>query len=100
MTAKGRISAGCPDMAEGAEPMTLLPIVTRDFQEGRLMFKKFAFIAIAAAISSAAVISSSAPVAAQGISVQLGNGGGGYRGHRDGYRGDGYRRGRPEYVRR
>ena len=64
------------------------------------MFKKFAFIAVAAAISSAAVISSSAPVAAQGISVQLGNGGGGYRGHRDGYRGDGYRRGRPEYVRR
>lgn len=65
------------------------------------MFKKFAFIAIAAAISSAAVISSAAPVAAQGISVQLGNGGGGYRGgHRDGYRGDGYGRGRAEYVRR
>ncbi|CAN5461325.1 hypothetical protein BH11PSE4_BH11PSE4_41150 [soil metagenome] len=63
------------------------------------MFKKFAFIAVAAVISSGAVVASAAPAAAQGISVQLGNGGG-YRDHRDGYRGDGFRRGRAEYVRR
>ena len=61
---------------------------------GKSVFKKFAFIAVAAVISSAAFVSSSAPAAAQGISVQLGNGGG----HRDGYRGRGYDR-RPDYRR-
>jgi len=63
------------------------------------MFRKLAFIAVAAVISSAAIVSSAAPAAAQGISVQLGNGGG-YRGHRDGYRGEGYGRSRAEFVRR
>jgi hypothetical protein len=54
---------------------------------GKSVFKKLAFIAVAAVISSAAVVSSAAPAAAQGISVRLGDGG-----HRDGYRGGGYRR--------
>ena len=63
------------------------------------MFKKFAFIAVAAVISSGAIVASAAPAAAQGISVQLGNGGG-YRGHHDGYRGDRYRHSRAEFVRR
>ncbi|MDB5500365.1 MAG: hypothetical protein JWR89_267 [Tardiphaga sp.] len=62
------------------------------------MIKKLALLA------AVAVLYSAVPAAAQGISVQLGNGDrgyhrdGGYRG--EGYRGDGFRRGRAEYVRR
>jgi hypothetical protein len=57
------------------------------------MIKKLALLA------AVAVLYSAVPAAAQGISVQLGNGDRGY--HRDGgYRGDGFRRGRAEYVRR
>jgi hypothetical protein len=53
------------------------------------MIKKFALLVAAATLLY--VATPAAPAAAQGISVQLGGGGGGY-GHRDrGYRGHGYR---------
>ncbi|MDB5567598.1 MAG: hypothetical protein JWP84_4164 [Tardiphaga sp.] len=60
------------------------------------MIKKLALLA------AAAVLYSAVPAAAQGINVEIGGGGRGY--HRDhgdrGYRGDGYRRSRAEFVRR
>jgi hypothetical protein len=72
----------------------------RDTSQGKIfMIKKFALLVAAATVLY--VATPAAPAAAQGISVQLG-GGGGYgnrdRGYRDrGYRGRDYRRGPPRH---
>ena len=72
--------------------------LSRDTSKGKIfMIKKFALLVAAATLLY--VATPAAPAAAQGISVQLG-GGGGYghrdRGYRDrGYRGRDFRRGPP-----